>query len=302
MPQTQHITLGHSPDADDAFMFYGLATGAVDTAPFEIEHILRDIQTLNDWAAQAKLDVTAISVHAYPYVHQNYAILSSGASMGATELAHYEPEDLTARQPTIASAPTGVHGPLLLARRDLSLPDLPKKTIAIPGTRTTAFLTLQLALGQVHYQVMPFDKILPALENRDIDAGVIIHEGQLTYTPDHLRCVLDLGQWWFEQTQLPLPLGCNVICKSLGPEKMRRLSDILKAGIRHSLDNRTAALEYARQFAPDLDTETADRFVGLYVNQWTIDYGPAGRRALTELLTRAHQAKLIPHLPELHFV
>ena len=306
MPQTQHITLGHSPDADDAFMFFGLATGAIDTAPFEIEHILRDIQTLNDWAANAKLDVTAISVHAYPYVHQNYAILSSGASMGATELAQYESDDdqqpTTDEQPAAAPAPTGVHGPLLLAHREISLADVTQTKIAIPGTRTTAFLTLQLALGQIDYQVMPFDKILPALEHRDIDAGVIIHEGQLTYAPDHLHCLLDLGKWWFQQTQLPLPLGCNVIRKDLGPEKTQRLSDILKDSIRYSLENRPAALEYARQFAPDLDSQTADRFVGLYVNQWTIDYGPAGRRALTELLTRAHQNKLIPHLPELHFV
>ena len=297
----QLIRLGHSPDPDDAFMFYGLARGKVDSGPFEFEHILQDIQTLNEWALEGKLEVTAISVHAYSHLQNSYAILSSGASMGATELAEYvnesgHPVDLA--QPTH----TGAHGPMVIAREPLTLDALQSKTIAIPGKMTSAYLTLQLAIGQVDVEVLMFDEIIQAVESGQVDAGLIIHEGQLTYGQHGLHCILDLGKWWHDQTGLPLPLGCNVIRRDLGKEVMSQVSAILQESIRYSLQYREEAVAYALQFGRGLDLQLADEFVGLYVNEWTIDYGPNGRKAISELLTRGKNENLVPEVKALEFV
>ncbi|MBN1844752.1 MAG: hypothetical protein JW810_03645 [Sedimentisphaerales bacterium] len=313
------IQLGHSPDCDDAFMFYGLASGAVDTGPWRFEHVLRDIQTLNEWARAGKLEVTAVSVHAYAYLQETYAVLASGASMGATDLADYLDEDgnrvssddftstgiaATETEPqssVAADRESTAQGPLLLAREPLRLEEVKTRTIAIPGELTTAFLTLRLALGEFAYQVMDFDEIMPAVAAGRVDAGLIIHEGQLTYRQRGLSCLLDLGRWWFEQTGLPLPLGCNLIRRDLGDDAMRQISRILQESIRYSLAHRRAAIDYALQFGRDLDADQADRFIGLYVNRWTLDYGPAGRRALTELLCRGHGAGILPAVETIDF-
>lgn len=295
------IRLGHSPDPDDAFMFYGLASGEVDPGPFRFDHILRDIQTLNDWAVQAKLEVTAISVHAYPYVQEKYAILATGASMGATELATYVGDHPGVTVPLPAD-PTGPHGPLLVAAEAISLDAIAGKTIAIPGEMTSAYLALQLALGPVNHRVIKFDEILDAIAKGEVDAGVIIHEGQITYQDQGLRCLLDLGQWWFEQTQLPLPLGCNLIRRDLGPEVGSQISGILRDSIEYGLSHRPEAIRYAMKHGRGLDPEKTDRFVGMYVNEWTRGYGPKGRQAVSELLKRACDANLAPATIRLDFV
>lgn len=288
----QLIRLGHSPDPDDAFMFYGLANGAVDSGAFEFEHILRDIQTLNDWAAEGKLEVTAVSVHAYAELRERYAILSSGASMGATELADYVRPDGT-RVPPVSSSQTGAHGPMVVCREAIDPAELSGKRIAIPGRQTSAYLALQLAVGQVEVEPVMFDEIIPAVADGRFDAGLIIHEGQLTYAQAGLTCVLDLGRWWFDQTALPLPLGCNVIRRDLGDTAMKQVSEILKRSILYSLEHRTEAVAYALQFGRGLDLDLADRFVGLYVNDWTVDYGPAGRQAVERFLKRGEEAGLV---------
>ena len=295
------IRLGHSPDPDDAFMFYGLASGGVDPGPFQFEHILRDIQTLNDWAVQAKLEVTAISVHAYPYVQEGYAILATGASMGANQLASYVP-DQPGPTPQRPSDPAGPHGPLLVAAQPMPLDALSRKTIAIPGEMTSAYLALQLALGPVNYRVIKFDQILEAVSQGQVDAGLIIHEGQITYQQHNLHCLLDLGQWWFEQTQLPLPLGCNIIRRDLGADACSHISQILRDSIEYGLTHRPEAIRYAMKHGRGLDPEKTDRFVGMYVNEWTRDYGPNGRQAVAELLKRACDANLAPQTTQLDFV
>jgi len=301
----QKIKLAHSPDPDDAFMFFGLATGAVSSGPFEFEHILKDIQTLNDWALEGKLEVTAVSVHAYAYLHDQYALLSSGASMGATDLACYIPpgraENSIALAPS-SDEPTRAQGPLLVAPEPIDLTELKGKTIAVPGTRTSAFLGLQLAMGPFDYKVMMFDQIPRAVQKGDADAGLIIHEGQLTYGQLGLHCLLDLGQWWFQKTQLPLPLGCNIIRRDLGDTTMRQISAILKNSIEYSLSNRDQAVTYALQFGRDLNHDQANEFVGMYVNDWTLDYGPAGRRAVQEFLAQGHRAGLAPEIERFDFV
>ena len=301
----QKIRLAHSPDPDDAFMFFGLATGAVSSGLFEFEHILKDIQTLNDWALEGRLEVTAVSVHAYAYLHDRYAILSSGASMGATDLACYLPpgsaENFTAPAAS-ANKPTRAQGPLLIARDPIDLTELKGKTIAVPGTRTSAFLGLQLALGPFDYAVMMFDQIPQAVLKGDVAAGLIIHEGQLTYGQLGLHCLLDLGRWWYEKTHLPLPLGCNIIRRDLGDKTMQQISAILKESIKYSLSNRQEAVKYALQFGRDLNHDQADEFVGMYVNDWTLDYGPAGRRAVQEFLAQGHQAGLVPNIERFDFV
>lgn len=299
----QLIRLGHSPDPDDAFMFHGLACGAVDAGDFEFEHILRDIQTLNDWAKEGRLEITAVSVHAYAYVQDKYKILSAGASMGATELAEYVHNDGQIEEPTPQkTAKVTAHGPLLVAAKQIPLNELAGKIIAVPGTMTSAFLTLQLAIGKFDYKVMPFDEILDAVKRGDVDAGLIIHEGQLTYGRYGLCCLLDMGQWWYDNTKLPLPLGCNVIRRDLGDEKIRQISAILTDSIEYGLANRKKALEYAMQYGRGIEVETADHFVGMYVNRWTLDYGPAGRKAVGELLARGANAGLVPKIQPLEFV
>jgi 5,8-dihydroxy-2-naphthoate synthase len=259
------IRLGHSPDPDDAFMFWGLASGTVETGRFEFEHVLRDIQTLNEWALEGRLEVSAISLHAYPFVQDKYVLLPHGASMGAG------------------------YGPIVVAREPMPISKLHELQIAVPGAMTTAFLVLRMCLGDFRYREVPFDQIIEEVQSGRADAGLLIHEGQLTYEAEGLHKVVDLGEWWLLETGLPLPLGVNVARRDLGDEELRELSDVLAASIRAGLDNREAAMEYALQFGRGLDTELADRFVGMYVNDLTCDYGDEGRQAVRELLARAEQ-------------
>jgi 1,4-dihydroxy-6-naphthoate synthase len=277
------ITLGHSPDPDDAFMFYGLAKELVPSGDFEFEHILQDIQTLNERATRGELDVSAISIHAYAYVSDQYALLPSGASMGDG------------------------YGPMLVAKQKLSKNDVAQKRIAVPGTMTSAFLALQLWLGRpardLNYVVVPFDEIFAAVRAGKADVGLIIHEGQLTYRDQGLELCEDLGLWWNgTQDGLPLPLGGNVIHKRFPAADRKRISDILTASIQFSLDHRPEAVRHALQFARDMGLELADRFVGMYVNHWTLDYGEKGRESIRRFLGLAHERGLIPHRQELEFV
>jgi 1,4-dihydroxy-6-naphthoate synthase len=272
------IRLGHSPDPDDAFMFWGLAKGEVDPRGFEFEHVLKDIQTLNEWALEGRLEVTAISLHAYPHVQDKYVLLPHGASMGSG------------------------YGPIVVAREELGEDDLRRVEIAVPGRMTTAFLTLQLRLGEFRWREVPFDQIMDEVLSGRADAGLLIHEGQLTYGAAGLHKVVDLGEWWLEDTGLPLPLGANVARRDLGPETLRELSDVLAESIRAGFENREPALEYALQFGRGLDDELADRFVGMYVNELTEDYGEEGRRAVRELLRRGEEIGAFAHQVRVEFV
>ena len=256
------IRLGHSPDPDDAFMFWALASGAIDTRGFEFEHVLRDIQTLNEWALEGKLEVTALSLHAYPFVQDRYVLLPHGASMGSG------------------------YGPIVVAREPLSRDGLREVEIAVPGRMTTAFLVLRLYLGDFAHRVVPFDRILDEVASGRADAGLLIHEGQLTYGSLGLEKVVDLGEWWLEETGLPLPLGVNVARRDLGDDVLRDLSAVLEASIRAGLANREEAMRYALRFGRGLDEELGERFVGMYVNDLTCDYGEGGRRAVREFLRR----------------
>ncbi|HSW44989.1 MAG TPA: MqnA/MqnD/SBP family protein [Phycisphaerae bacterium] len=277
---TQTLLLGHSPDPDDAFMFYGLAEGLVDPGRWRFEHVLQDIQTLNERALRGELHITAISIHAYPYVVDKYALLSSGASMGDG------------------------YGPMVVAREPMIWRDLRGRRIAVPGTMTSAFLALNLLLGKGNFEheVVMFDRILEHVAAGKADAGLIIHEGQLTYQNHKLYCVVDLGLWWQRQTGLPLPLGGNVIRRDLGIEAMREISGILRRSIRYSLDHRAEAVAHALAYARDMGTELADKFVGMYVNHYTLDYGPDGREAVREFLACGIQADLIPDPGQIEFV
>ena len=277
------LTLGHSPDPDDAFMFYGLAKGLVPTHGFEFEHILQDIQTLNERATRGELDITAISIHAYAYVCDQYALLPSGASMGDG------------------------YGPMLVAKQKLSRDEIARKKIAVPGTMTSAFLALQLWLGQpakdFDFVVVPFDQIFQTVKSGAAEVGLIIHEGQLTYQNEGLQVCADFGVWWGRENDgLPLPLGGNVIHKRFTPPVRKTISDILTASIQFSLDHRAEAVQHALQYARDMGRDLADKFVGMYVNHWTLDYGDKGRDSIRRFLGRAHQQGLIPCLPELEFV
>ncbi len=277
--ETIPMKLGHSPDSDDAFMFYGLAEHLVDSEGLEFEHILKDIETLNQWAREGRLECTAISVHAYAYVHDKYAVLTHGASMGDG------------------------YGPMVVARDPISPAELVGKKIAIPGLMTSAFLALSLFLPEkFEYVVMPFDEIMEAVARGDIDAGLLIHEGQLTHESLGLYNIVDLGQHWKEATGLPLPLGVNAIRKDLSPDIQRRASRVLKASIVHGLEHRSQALDHALQFARDMDTQTADTFVGMYVNDWTIDMGEAGKRSIQMFLDRAVERGLIADVGKVEFV
>src|SRR5437660_5352734 len=273
------IRLGHSPDPDDAFMFWALAEDAIDTRGFEFEHVLRDIQTLNEWALEAKLETTAISLHAYPLVQERYALLPHGASMGHG------------------------YGPVVVGRGALTKDELLHTEIVVPGVMTTAFLTLKLFLeGDFHYRVLPFDRILDEVIAGRADAGLLIHEGQLTYASLGLEKSVDLGEWWLLETGLPLPLGVNVARRDLGEARLHDLSEVLRASIRAGLENRDEALQYALQFGRGLDTELADRFVGMYVNELTEDYGDEGRDAVRELLARAEALGVYEQPVRLDFV
>jgi 1,4-dihydroxy-6-naphthoate synthase len=278
------IRVGHSPDPDDAFMFYALSQGKIDTGPYRFTHELVDIETLNRRALEGELELTAISVHAYAHLSDRYILCSCGASMGDQ------------------------YGPMVVARREMAVDELAGATIAVPGTRTTAYLALRLCLGaNFNYVTVPFDRILDVVaagnyEGRYIDAGLIIHEGQLTYADQRLKLVVDMGQWWFDQTGMPLPLGANGLRRDLGPEAIRDVHRLLRASIQYGLDHRTDALAYAMSFGRGLDHEKADRFIKMYVNKWTLDFGPVGKKAVAHLLAEGHRAGVIPTLVVPEFV
>ena len=275
---TTRITVAHSPDSDDAFMFYGFACGAVEPGRFEIAQVLADIESLNRAAFEGRYEVTAVSVHAYAHLVDRYALLPHGASMGDR------------------------YGPMVVTRAD-GPATLDGVTVAIPGELTTAYLALQLYFPGVAWRVLPFDEIQPAVVDGAVDAGLLIHEGQLTYGDDGLRCLVDLGVWWADRTGgLPLPLGCNVIRRDLGADTMREVSRMLHASIAHALEHRADAVAYALDFGRGLDVERTDRFVGMYVNELTLDYGPRGRAALERLFAEAYDARLIPRAVAVEFV
>lgn len=276
MSQTEKIRIGHSPDSDDAFMFYALANGLIPTDPYKIVHVVEDIETLNQRALAAELEVTAISVHAYAYVAKDYMFMPCGASIGDQ------------------------YGPLVVSKAPMDT--LAGKRIAIPGKMTTAYLTLSLFEPNFEAEPRPFDKILDAVQQDEVDAGLIIHEGQLTYAREGLHKVIDLGEWWYEETGLPLPLGANVIRRNLGTEKIRKITALLKQSIQYSLDHRSRGLEYAMTYARDMETALADEFVGMYVNDYTLDYGEKGRAGVRELLSRGNAAGIIPHRVDADFV
>ena len=281
--QPRTLTLGHSPDPDDAFMFYGLAKGLIPTRGFRFEQVLQDIQTLNERATRGELDISAVSIHAYAYVSGQYALLPSGASMGDG------------------------YGPMLVAKQRFSQVEVARRRIAVPGTMTSAFLALQLWLGkparEFDHVVVPFDQIFRAVREGRAEVGLIIHEGQLTYANEGLVVCADLGVWWGrENGGLPLPLGGNVIHKRFAPALQEEVSDILTTSIQYSLEHRAEAVQHALQYARDMGRELADRFVGMYVNHWTLDYGERGREAIRRFLNQAFERGLIPHRQELEFV
>jgi len=257
------IRLGHSPDPDDAFMFWALAAGRIDTRGLDLQHVLADIQTLNEWALEGRLETTAISLHAYPFVQDRYLLLPHGASMGSG------------------------YGPIVVARRPLAPEEVRDIEIAVPGRMTTAFLVLRMAIGDFRFREVPFDRIIDEVKSGEAEAGVLIHEGQLTYEAEGLSKVLDLGEWWLLETGLPLPLGVNVARRDLGGEVLHDLSSVLADSIREGLEHRSEAMRYALEFGRGLDLELADEFVGMYVNELTSDYGEEGRQAVEELLRRA---------------
>jgi 1,4-dihydroxy-6-naphthoate synthase len=276
---TLDISIAHSPDSDDAFMFYGLATNKVRVPGYRFSHTLCDIETLNLRAQkEAFFDVTAISFHAYPYLQENYTLMGCGGSVGEG------------------------YGPMIVSSRKLTVADLSKIKIAVPGTLTTAFLALKIFNPEIQTEVVPFDQIIPAILAGTYDAGLIIHEGQLTYSSSGLYKVVDLGVWWRETTGLVLPLGGNAIRRSLGAERHKIISKALRDSIQHALDHREPALEYAMQFARDLDSTTASRFVSMYVNERTLDYGADGRDAIRKLLDMGHERGIIPIAPKVDFV
>ena len=282
------LTLGHSPDPDDAFMFYALAEHKIDTRGWQFEHILQDIQTLNERATRGELHISAISIHAYAHVLDKYALLPCGASMGDG------------------------YGPMFVARNRDGLGENPRfgevrdwlrtKRIAVPGKMTSAYLAMQLALGECETVVVPFDEIFAAVKSGRADVGLIIHEGQLTYADENLVCILDLGVWWKIKTKLPLPLGGNVIRKDIAPADRSEINIILRESIEYGLKHRAAGVAHAMPLARGMDTTLADEFIGMYVNDFTLDYGDSGRAAIREFLGQAHAAGLIPAPVELEFV
>jgi 1,4-dihydroxy-6-naphthoate synthase len=275
----REIKIAHSPDSDDAFMFYGLATNKIRVPGYKFTHTLTDIEALNHRAMTDQFyDVTAISFHAYPYVQEHYTIMACGGSMGDS------------------------YGPMIVAAKPYTLDEVKKLKIAVPGTLTTAYLTLKLFAPDVETVVVDFDKIIPAVVSGEFDAGLIIHEGQLTYGRDGLKKILDLGVWWHEQTGLPLPLGGNAIRRSLGHEVQMITTNALRDSIQHALDHREGALEYAMQFARDLDTSLANRFVGMYVNERTLNYGDDGREAIRKILAMGYERGIIPYKADVDFV
>lgn len=276
--ETRTITVAHSPDSDDAFMFYALANDKLDTGDLHFTHVLQDIQTLNERATRGVYDVTAISFHAYAYVADQYALLPHGASIGDN------------------------YGPIVVAREPHRAADLPRLKVAVPGKLTSAFLALRIFCPEFEYEVHPFDQIIDVVRERRCDAGLLIHEGQLFYQELGLHKVLDLGEWWHERTNLPLPMGGNAIRRDLGPDLMKRVSFYLHQSIKYSLEHRADALAYAMQFARDMDPQLADRFVAMWVNDLTLDYTARGREAVRRLLDEGARCGVIPHRAQIDFV
>ncbi len=273
------LTVGHSPDPDDAFMFYALAHDKIETGDLAFRHELQDIETLNRRCLKGELEISAVSLHAFAHLTDTYALLSSGCSMGDR------------------------YGPMVVARKPFKIEELKSLKIAVPGTMTTAFLSLSLLLGKgFSYEVIPFDQILDAVANGRVDAGLIIHEGQLTFQNQGLHLVVDLGVWWNDKTGLPLPLGGNVVRKDLGPAIIQNVSRLIRESIHYGLQHRKEALEYALKYGRDLDHALADKFVGMYVNDWTVDYGDRGRQAVKLLLAEGHRAGIIPNPVNVEFV
>ena len=272
------ITIAHSPDSDDAFMFYGLATNKVRVPGLRFTHTLCDIETLNRKALEGVYDVTAISFHAYPYIQNKYALMPCGGSVGDG------------------------YGPMIVSTKALSIQDVKTRRIAVPGEMTTAFLALKLFAPEIETEVVPFDQIIPRILEGKHEAGLIIHEGQLTYAKSGLHRIIDLGKWWRDRQGLPLPLGGNAIRRELGPELIHSVTEALRRSIQHALDHREQALNYAMQFARDLDTQSADKFVGMYVNERTLDYGNDGRSAVSLLLDLGWKAGVITREPQVEFV
>lgn len=277
-PEPRTIMVAHSPDSDDAFMFYGLATNKLETEGLKFEHTLKDIQTLNEDAKNGVYDVTAISFHAYAYVSDKYALLPHGASIGDK------------------------YGPIVVAKEPRTPDEIANMKIAIPGELTSAFLALRLFSSKFEYVVYPFDQIIEAVQKGKVDAGLLIHEGQLFYKELGLDKVLDLGEWWYEKTGLPLPMGGNAIKRDLGADLMKRVSRQLHRSIMYSMENREDALQYAMQFARDMAPEVADRFVAMWVNELTLDYGERGKEGVRRLLDEGYKAGIIPHKVEVEFV
>jgi 1,4-dihydroxy-6-naphthoate synthase len=273
----REITLGHSPDPDDAFMFYALAADKIPTDGLSFRHVIEDIETLNRRALKAELDITAISIHAYAYVLDQYALLTSGASMGDN------------------------YGPLVISREPMSIDELRTVNIAVPGEMTTAYMALRLRLGEVETTVVPFDKIMDAVERGETGAGLLIHEGQLTYAARGFSKVVDLGEWWKTETGLPLPLGGNAIKKSLGPELIEKVSGLLRESIEYGLEHRQVAVRHSMKYGRGMEESLTDKFVGMYVNDYTIDYGERGREAVRLLLQRGYEAGIIPKPIQLEF-
>ncbi|HLA09377.1 MAG TPA: MqnA/MqnD/SBP family protein [Pyrinomonadaceae bacterium] len=272
------VTVAHSPDSDDAFMFYGLATNKLDTGAIKFTHVLKDIQTLNEEAMQGTYDVTAISFHAYAYISDKYILLPHGASIGDR------------------------YGPIVVSKEPHRARDISKLRIAVPGKLTSAYLVLRIYDDKFEYEVVPFDKIIDAVQSGQCDAGLLIHEGQLFYQRLGLHKVLDLGEWWHGKTGLPLPMGGNAIRRELGSELIRGVSKLLHQSIQYSLEHRQDALQYAMQFARDMDTSLADRFVGMWVNDLTLDYTDRGREAVRRLLSEGVERKIIPQGVAVEFI
>ena len=277
-PEVRTVTVAHSPDSDDAFMFYGLATNKLETEGIKFEHTLKDIQSLNEDAKNGVFDVTAISFHAYAYVSDKYALLPHGASIGDK------------------------YGPILVAKEPRGVDEIGGMKIAIPGELTSAFLALRLYNSEFQYEVRPFDQITDAVLKGEVDAGLLIHEGQLFYKELGLDKVLDLGEWWFERTGLPLPMGGNAIKRDLGEDLMKQVSRHLHSSIMYSMENREDALQYAMQFARDMAPDVADRFVAMWVNELTLDYGERGKEGVRRLLAEGYEAGIIPHKVDIQFV
>ncbi len=276
--EPREISIGHSPDPDDAFMFYALTHGKLDTSGLTFRHVITDIESLNHRAVEGELEVTALSVHAYGYVMDKYALLPSGGSFGDR------------------------CGPIVVARRAMDVGELAELRIAVPGTMTSAYLLLKLLLMNFRFEVVPFDKIMEAVNSDEVDAGLLIHEGQLTYEKLGLHRIVDLGAWWHADTGLPVPLGVNGVRKDLGKQLMRKISELLTQSIQYGLAHREEAVAYAMEYGRGMNAAMTDQFVGMYVNPWTLDMGEKGREAIKRMLTRAYHAALVPRPVNLEFV